>query len=73
MKCLAEIECSDPELVVEAVSPEIESSDRVSVKLKSMKNRIDVMIESNDVSGLMIGFNSSMRLIKASMGAVNNG
>jgi tRNA threonylcarbamoyladenosine modification (KEOPS) complex Pcc1 subunit len=42
------------------------------VKLKAKENELKLEVQANDVSSLLAGINSYMRLIKSSMGVLND-
>jgi tRNA threonylcarbamoyladenosine modification (KEOPS) complex Pcc1 subunit len=67
MKAGIEIECKRPDIVVRALEPEIEETKKFSVKIEAEKDRIKLKLEAEDISGLLAGINSYMRLIRTSM------
>lgn len=67
MKAEIEIECESPDTVVKALRPEIEETKKFTVKLEAEKDRLKLMLEAEDVPGLLAGINSYLRLIKTSM------
>ena len=70
MKAEIEIECDRPDIVVGALKPEIEETKKFNVKIDAEKNSVKLKIEAEDISGLLAGINSYMRLIKTSLDAM---
>lgn len=62
-----EISCKDPKTVVKSLEPEIEKLDKFNAQISGDKDKIKLSIEANDLSGLLAGINSYMRLIKISV------
>jgi len=67
MKAEIEIECERPDIVVKALVPETEETKKFTVKIEEGKDRLKLKLEAEDVSGLLAGINSYMRLIKTSI------
>jgi tRNA threonylcarbamoyladenosine modification (KEOPS) complex Pcc1 subunit len=67
MKAEIEIECERPDIVVKALKPETEETKKFTVKIEAGKDRLKLKLEAEDVSGLLAGINSYMRLIKTSI------
>ena len=66
MKAEIEIECKEPDMIIKAVSPEIEAK-KFDVKLEDKKDKIMLTIESKDMTGLLAGINSYMTLIRTAI------
>ena len=66
MKAEIEIDCKEPDMVIKAVSPEIEAK-KFDVKLEDKKDKIILTIESKDMTGLLAGINSYMKLIRTAI------
>ena len=66
MKAEIEIDCKDPDTVIKSVSPEIEAK-KFDVKLEDKKDKIILTIESKDMTGLLAGINSYMKLIRTAI------
>ncbi len=64
MKALIEVECSEPEKVLRAIQADAEPTEKFSCDLKSEKEKIILEVEAKDISGLMAGINSNLKLIK---------
>lgn len=64
MKAELEIECKNPELIIKSLKPDIDESSFM-VKLKANKDKLLLNIESKDLSGLLAGINSYVRMIRA--------
>ncbi len=71
MKAEIEIECKNPEMIINSIKPDMDERKFV-VKLKAKENELKLEISANDVSSLLAGINSYMRLIKSSMGVLND-
>ena len=69
MKAEIEIECNRPDIIIKALEPDIEEAKKFKVKLETDKNKIKLKLEAEDISGLLAGINSYMRLIKTSIDA----
>ena len=59
-----EVECKNPEQVIRAISVDESETEKFSTKLSAGKNKILLEVESKDISGLMAGMNSKLKLIK---------
>jgi len=64
MRALIEVECSEPEKILAAISPDVEPTEKFSCDLKSEKEKIILEVEAKDIAGLMAGMNSNLKLIK---------
>ena len=69
MKAEIELECKEPETVIQSLKPDEEELDKFNIKLTSEKNKLKIKIEAEDISGLLAGINSYLRLVKVSMDA----
>jgi tRNA threonylcarbamoyladenosine modification (KEOPS) complex Pcc1 subunit len=67
MKAEIELECKEPKLVVTSLQPDKEELNKFDVKLTPGKNKLILEIEAEDISGLLAGINSYMRLIKVAI------
>ncbi|OGI11635.1 hypothetical protein A3K64_00765 [Candidatus Micrarchaeota archaeon RBG_16_36_9] len=67
MKAEIEIECDRPDIVIKALEPEIEETKKFDVKIEAERDKIKLEFESEDISGLLAGINSYMRLVKTSI------
>jgi tRNA threonylcarbamoyladenosine modification (KEOPS) complex Pcc1 subunit len=70
MKAEIELECKEPKLVVKSLHPDKEELNKFDVKLTPEKNKLKIEIEAEDISGLLAGINSYMRLIKVAIDAM---
>jgi tRNA threonylcarbamoyladenosine modification (KEOPS) complex Pcc1 subunit len=66
MKAEIEMDCKDSDMVIKSVSPEIEAK-KFDVKLEDKKGKIILTIESKDITGLLAGINSYMKLIRTAI------
>jgi len=64
MKANIEIDCSNPEKVIKSLEPDIDENGKFDVQLTTDKNIVKIKVESEDISGLLAGINSYLRLIK---------
>jgi len=69
MKAEIEIECKHPEIVKKSLEPDVEEAKKFDIRLKDEKNKLLLVIESNNISGLLAGINSYMRLIRIAIEA----
>ena len=69
MKAQIELECKEPETVIQSLKPDEEELDKFNIKLTSEKNKLKIKIEAEDVSGLLAGINSYLKLVKVAMNA----
>ena len=65
-----EIECEEPETVIKSLEPDVEKINRFEVEFKTDKNKILLIVKSDDLGGLLAGINSYVRLIKAATDAM---
>ncbi len=70
MKAEIEIECKNPEIVIKALKPDVEDAKKFDVKLEADKNKLKLEIEADNISGLLAGINSYMRLIRTSINSM---
>ena len=70
MKAEIELECKEPEIVIKSLKPDEEELDKFNIKLTSEKNKLKIKIEAEDISGLLAGINSYLRLVKVAMNAM---
>ncbi|NIO44205.1 MAG: hypothetical protein GTN36_01455 [Candidatus Aenigmarchaeota archaeon] len=70
MKAEIEIECKNPEIVVKALKSDIEDAKKFNVKIEAEEDKIELEIESDNVSGLLAGINSYVRLIRTSINSM---
>jgi tRNA threonylcarbamoyladenosine modification (KEOPS) complex Pcc1 subunit len=64
-----EIECENPEIVISSIKPDLEAK-RFDVKLDRLEGKVKLTVESEDISGLLAGINSYMRLIRTAINVV---
>ena len=69
MRAEIEIECENPEIVVKSIKPDLEAK-RFNVKLDKLEGKVKLTVESEDVSGLLAGINSYMRLIRTAINVI---
>lgn len=58
------MECKNPEIVIKSLKPEIDDSIKFDVKVESVNDKLILTVESENISGLLAGINSYMRLIR---------
>jgi tRNA threonylcarbamoyladenosine modification (KEOPS) complex Pcc1 subunit len=66
MKAVIEIECKEPGMMIKAVSPEL-GAKKFDVRLEDKEDKIIMTIESKDMTGLLAGINSYMKLIRTAI------
>jgi len=64
-----EIECEYPETVIKSINPDFEDTKKFDANLKAEKNKLILTVESDNISGLLAGINSYMRLIRTAIDA----
>jgi tRNA threonylcarbamoyladenosine modification (KEOPS) complex Pcc1 subunit len=69
MKAEVDIECKEPEIIIKSLEPDVEELKRFVVKLKAENNGLKLEIEAKDISSLLAGINSYMKLIKVAIDA----
>jgi len=67
MKALLEIQCTNPEIVIKALEPDLEKTEKFDASIDDQEGRIILKVESETITGLLAGINSYMRLIKTSI------
>ena len=67
MKAEIEIECSNPDMIIKSIEPDIDESNKFNIKLEPKENKIEMEVESEDISGLLAGINGYLRSIKTSI------
>ncbi len=65
MKAQLEIECKNPDIIIKSIKPDLEKTDKFSIKLKALENKLSATIEAEDMGSLLAGINSYGRLIKS--------
>ncbi|MBR9682106.1 MAG: hypothetical protein GOV02_00340 [Candidatus Aenigmarchaeota archaeon] len=66
-KAEIEISCENPQIVVDSLEPEMEKLDKFSTKIKVDDGKIKLLIEAEEMSGLLAGINSCIKLIRTSI------
>jgi tRNA threonylcarbamoyladenosine modification (KEOPS) complex Pcc1 subunit len=66
MKAEIEIECKDPETVIKSIKPDIEAK-KFGIDMESKDGKVILTVESEDISGLLAGINSYIRLIRTAI------
>ncbi|HLE07539.1 MAG TPA: KEOPS complex subunit Pcc1 [archaeon] len=64
MHASLEIDCGDAEKILRSIEADAEPTEKFSAKMAAEKNKIFLEIEAKDISGLMAGVNSNLKLIK---------
>ncbi len=64
MKATIEVECKNPENIIQSLEPEIDDSIKFGADIKSDSDKIILTIEERNISGLLAGINSYMKLIR---------
>ena len=66
MKAEIEIDCKNPDMVIKSISPDIDVK-KFDVKLEDGEDKIMLTIESKDMTGLLAGINSYMKMIRTAI------
>lgn len=66
MKAEIEIECKNPDTIIKSINPDIEAK-KFDVKLENKNDKLILIIESKDITGLLAGINSYIRLIRTAI------
>ncbi len=66
MKAEIEVECKDPEKVIESIEPDIDKTEKFEVQLEADQDKIKLKIKAKDIAGMLAAINSYLRLIRTS-------
>jgi len=66
MKAEIEIDCKDVDTVIKSISPDIDVK-KFDVKLEDKEDKLILTIESKDITGLLAGINSYIKLIRTAI------
>lgn len=69
MKATIQIDCRRPELIITALRPDIAETRKFTTALSAKPGALELSIEAADISSLLAGINSYLRLIKAALAA----
>lgn len=69
MRAELEISCSQPELLLATLQPDIIKTDKFTVQLVAGKGCLKLTIAAADIAGLLAGINSYLRLIRTALAA----
>lgn len=70
MKTEIEIECKEPEIIIASLKPESTDLKKFDVKFKAEKDKLKLEIKAENISSLLAGINSYMKLIKVAIDAM---
>jgi tRNA threonylcarbamoyladenosine modification (KEOPS) complex Pcc1 subunit len=70
MKAEIELECKQPGLVIKSLRPDKEDLNKFDVTLEAGKNCVRLTVKAKEVSGLLAGINSYMKLIRVAIEAM---
>ncbi len=70
MKALIEIGCTNPDLVLRSLKPDIDENEKFKVNIKANNNKILLEVESKEIGGLLAGINSYVKLIRTALNAL---
>ena len=70
MKASIEIGCEKPDIILESIKPEMGEEGKFKVELKKDNKKILLTVESEEISGLLAGINSYIKLIKTASSAL---
>ena len=66
-KAEIEIPCKDPQVIVDSLKPEMEKLEKFNTEIIVEGDKIKLVIEAEEISGLLAGINSYIRLIRTSI------
>jgi tRNA threonylcarbamoyladenosine modification (KEOPS) complex Pcc1 subunit len=69
MKAEIELDCQNPEIVIKSLKPDTEELNKFDVRMTAAKGKLKLTVRADDVSGLLAGINSYMRLIRVALDA----
>ena len=69
MKAEIELDCTNPELVIKSLKPDTEALNKFDVRLTATKGKLKLRVKAKDISGILAGMNSYMRLIRVAIEA----
>lgn len=64
MKADLEIECKNPENIFKSLEPDIDNNSKFSAEFKVNDNKLKITVSADDITGLLAGINSYLRLVK---------
>ncbi|MEM5804568.1 MAG: KEOPS complex subunit Pcc1 [Candidatus Aenigmatarchaeota archaeon] len=64
MRAEIDIPCKNPDNVLKAIEPDMEESPKFSASMDASKSGLLVKVEAKDISGLLTGVNSCLKLVK---------
>ncbi|MFQ6009837.1 MAG: KEOPS complex subunit Pcc1 [Candidatus Aenigmatarchaeota archaeon] len=67
MRATIDIGCKNPEDIIKAIEPDITATQRFNALLEAGENRLLLKVESEDITGLLTGINSYLRLIRTAI------
>ena len=66
-KAEIEISCENPQIIVKSMEPEMEKLEKFKADVVVEGDKIKLLIEAEEISGLRAGINSYIRLIRTSI------
>jgi tRNA threonylcarbamoyladenosine modification (KEOPS) complex Pcc1 subunit len=66
MKAKIKIECKNPEMIIKALKPDMDSR-RFDVELEVDDGKVELKVEAKDIAGLLAGINSYIKLIRTAI------
>ena len=67
MRALIEIECKNPDIIIKSIKPDIDQNQKFDVNIDNNNDKITIEINSSEISGLLAGINSYLKLIRTSI------
>ncbi|MCD6477294.1 MAG: hypothetical protein J7K26_04035 [Candidatus Aenigmarchaeota archaeon] len=67
MRAFIEIECKNPDIIIKSIKPDIDQNQKFDVNINNDKDKIIIEIKSPEISGLLAGINSYLKLIRTSI------
>jgi tRNA threonylcarbamoyladenosine modification (KEOPS) complex Pcc1 subunit len=66
-KCRIELECRDPEHIADALKKDVEQTKKFGVTISTKPNVVILEFSSHELSGLLAGVNSYVKLAKLAL------
>ena len=66
MRADIEVECKEPQLIIDSIKPDMEKTGKFDAELKAEEGKIRLSVRAKDITGLLARINSYLRLIRIS-------
>lgn len=67
LKAQIEIECENPETIIKSIAPDMTKTEKFDIKFEPAGNKLKISVEADEISALLAGINSYMRLVKTAI------